>query len=144
MAYPYLSDRPVGEDAYLHAHGCLEPGERGPACLQPRQANHGYSTTRHSSLRGISYVVQFLGGDRWFLVRSTIVVNVLLMLVLARQIGFIARALVVDREAQRLTCALGVVTTPPACGSFGLLPTGSKPASTGSSSRARVADLTSR
>jgi hypothetical protein len=108
---PYLSDRPVGEDAYYMLTVAWNMAEKGGILYNLNKPTTGIQPLATFLYAGIAYVVQFSGGDRWSFVRAVIIVNVLLITVFARQIGNIARALMVRREAQDLASALGVVTT---------------------------------
>lgn len=107
---PYLSDRPVGEDAYYMLTVAWNVAEKGRIVYNLDKPTTGIQPLATFLYAGIARVGQSWGADRWFLVRATIVVNVLLMLVFARQVGNIARGLMVGREAQGLAYAIAAVT----------------------------------
>ncbi len=105
---PYLSDRPVGEDAYYMLTVAWNLAEKGRLVYNRDKTTTGIQPLATLIDGAIAYVVQSMGGDRWFLIRAIIVVNVLLLVVFAHQIGHIARALVLDGEVKDVAYALGV------------------------------------
>src|ERR1700682_3830059 len=67
---PYLSDRPVGEDAYYMLTVAWNMAEKGRIVYNLDKPTTGIQPLATFLYAGVAYVVQFWGGDRWLFVRT--------------------------------------------------------------------------
>ncbi|MEI8243459.1 MAG: hypothetical protein WCI17_09360 [bacterium] len=95
---PYLSDNPLGEDAFymMHVAWNLASGN-GPVC------NEGSVVTGIQPLTtlvyaGLAWVDLRAGGDKWGFLRLVLLLNVLLVLTFAHLVGRIAAAISTQRK----------------------------------------------
>ncbi len=108
LRFPYLADKPVGEDAYYmltvawniaSGRGLVYNYDLPTTGIQP------LATVIYATL---AWIVQFFGGDKWFLIRSLVLFGSLSLLLLAQILATIARDLAESR-AKELAYTLGFI-----------------------------------
>ncbi|MCX6031264.1 MAG: hypothetical protein NT169_18440 [Chloroflexi bacterium] len=110
--FPYLADRPVGEDGYYmltvawniaSGHGIVYNYDEPTTGIQP------LGTLIYA---GLAWLVQIAGADKWAFIRVVLLFGIANLVLFAHLIGTIARALARDQAAlSPLAYALGFAGT---------------------------------
>jgi hypothetical protein len=110
LSYPYLADKPVGEDGYYmltvawniaSGRGIVYNYDMPTTGIQP------LSTAVYAML---AWIIQFIGGDKWLYIRIILFFGSITLLVFGHIVGTIARNLS-DTKVKDLSYALGFIGT---------------------------------
>lgn len=109
--FPYLADKPVGEDGYYmltvawnlaDGHGISYNSDMPTTGIQP------LSVVIYA---GLAWIVQFLGGDKWTFIRSVLVFGGINLLLFGHLVGTITTVFIDKQESRNLGYALGFVAS---------------------------------
>ena len=107
---PFLSDRPVGEDAFYMLTIAWNIAAEGRIAYNLDIATTGIQPLSTFVYAAVAKVVQWCGGDKWALVRAVTMLNVALVPLFAVLLRNIVRHLLSERDAKATASALAVVT----------------------------------
>jgi hypothetical protein len=108
---PYLSDRPVGEDADYLLTVAWNLAATHRIVYNFNKPTTGVQPLATFVDAGLARLVQAAGRDRWVFVRVVILVNVVLLILFAHLLGRIAMGAMTNTRQQDLADAAAVVTT---------------------------------
>jgi len=109
--FPYLADKPVGEDGYYMLTVAWNLAEgRGLVYTYDIQTTEIQPLTTFL-FGGIAWIVQVCGGDKWVFVRAILAFGMILLPIFAHLIGRLARQLPRDKETREKAYLAGFVLT---------------------------------
>ena len=103
--FPYLMDKPVGEDGYYMLTVSQNIAEQGHVAYNGAREVTGIQPLATVAFAGLDWIVQRCHGDRMDLIRSVLILGGVLLLIFAAQIASITGRLV-PQESSRAAMAL--------------------------------------